>query len=157
MLYYVEQKEGAWLHPENIQKTMIETVPGQPFEVNFQDLNVDGMFFIYVMRYLIIVRGPIKLYKKDIYFFLSTGQLEIVVSYYDTESEGDDEGYLVAYEQIDFDWREASNWKKHVIADKFVANFFLFGHTMSPGKHRTFYPRRYEMYYRLFIFYYIFV
>ena len=46
MLYYVEQKEGAWLHPENIQQTMIETVPGQPFEVNFQDLNVDGMICI---------------------------------------------------------------------------------------------------------------
>ena len=49
MLYYVEQTDGAWLHPENIQQTIIETVPGQPFEVNFQDLNVDGMIFILAM------------------------------------------------------------------------------------------------------------
>ena len=42
-LYYVEQKEGAWLHPENIGHTVIETVGGLPCEVNFQDLNVDGM------------------------------------------------------------------------------------------------------------------
>ena len=45
MLYYVEQKDGAWLVPENIGQTVIETVPGQPFEVNFQDLNVDGKIF----------------------------------------------------------------------------------------------------------------
>ena len=38
----MEQKDGAWMNPENIQQTVIETVPGQPFEVNFQDLNVDG-------------------------------------------------------------------------------------------------------------------
>ena len=41
-LYYVEQAEGAWLVPENIKQTIIETTPGLPFEVNFQDLNVDG-------------------------------------------------------------------------------------------------------------------
>ena len=41
-LYYVEQEEGAWLVPENIKQTIIETTPGLPFEVNFQDLNVDG-------------------------------------------------------------------------------------------------------------------
>ena len=41
-LYYVEQEEGAWLVPENIKQTVIETAPGLPFEVNFQDLNVDG-------------------------------------------------------------------------------------------------------------------
>ena len=75
------------------------------------------------------------------------------MSYYDTESEGDDEGYLVAYEQIDFDWKESGNWERHVIADKFVANPFLFGHTMSPGKHRPFYPSRYGQYYRITIFY----
>jgi len=108
-LYYVEQAEGAWLVPENIKQTIIETTPGLPFEVNFQDLNVDG-------------------------------NMEIVVSYYDTESDGDDEGFLVAYEQIDYDWREPSMWQRHVIADKFVTNFFIFGNTMSPGKHRTFYP-----------------
>lgn len=44
-LYYVEQGEGAWLVPENIQQTVIETTPGLPFEVNFQDLNVDGKLF----------------------------------------------------------------------------------------------------------------
>ena len=48
----------------------------------------------------------------------------------------------MAYELIDFDWREAGNWERHVIADKFVANPFFFGHTMSPGKHRPFYPSR---------------
>jgi len=108
-LYYVEQKEGAWLHPENIGHTVIETVGGLPFEVNFQDLNVDG-------------------------------QLEIVVSFYDTEKDGDDEGFLVAYELTDFDWKIAENWKRHVLADSFTTNFFIFGNTMSPGKHRTFYP-----------------
>ena len=54
MLYYVEQKDGAWLVPENIGQTVIETVPGQPFEVNFQDLNVDGkIFFVeqFLLRY----------------------------------------------------------------------------------------------------------
>ena len=68
--------------------------------------------------------------------------MEIVVSYYDTESDGDDEGFLIAYEQIDYDWRDPTMWQRHVIADKFVTNFFIFGNTMSPGKHRTFYPSR---------------
>ena len=65
------------------------------------------------------------------------------MSYYDTESDGDDEGFLVAYEQIDYDWREPTMWERHVIADKFVTNYFIFGNTMSPGKHRLFYPSKY--------------
>ena len=75
--------------------------------------------------------------------FSSAGQLEIVVSFYDTEKDGDDEGFLVAYELTDFDWKIAENWKRHVLADSFTTNFFIFGNTMSPGKHRTFYPSRY--------------
>ena len=42
----MEQTDGAWMNPDNIQQTVIETVPGQPFEVNFQDLNVDGKEFL---------------------------------------------------------------------------------------------------------------
>ena len=49
MLYYVEEKEGAWLQPENIKQVEIETVPGQPFEANFQDLNADGKQFTTLM------------------------------------------------------------------------------------------------------------
>ena len=78
------------------------------------------------------------------------------MSYYDTESDGDDEGFLVAYEQIGFDWKDAGNWERHVIADKFVTNFFIFGNTMAPGKHRPFYPSRYEQYYRMAISYKMF-
>ena len=66
-----------------------------------------------------------------------------MVSFYDTEKDGDDEGFLVAYELTDFDWKIAENWKRHVLADSFTTNFFIFGNTMSPGKHRTFYPSRY--------------
>ena len=71
------------------------------------------------------------------------GTVEIVVSYYDTQSDGNDEGYLVAYAQADYDWTQAGNWNKVIIADGFTTNFFLFGNTMSHGMHRTYYRSRY--------------
>ena len=143
-LYYVEQGEGAWLVPENIQQTVIETTPGLPFEVNFQDLNVDGKLSLWTNISLSFVFIFLHYLRFVQYIKVSNvvGNMEIVVSYYDTESDGDDEGFLVAYEQIDYDWRDPTMWQRHVIADKFVTNFFIFGNTMSPGKHRIFYPSR---------------
>ena len=57
------------------------------------------------------------------------GVLEIMASCYDTVNEV---GNLFVYEQ---DWNNTDQpWKKGVLATDFIANSYLFGSSMTPGK-----------------------
>merc|ERR1712142_218494 len=65
------------------------------------------------------------------------GVLEILASCYDTR-KGNETGNLWVYEQ---DWENQEQpWKRSAIASGFVANSYLFGGSMAPGKTRLFWP-----------------
>jgi len=65
------------------------------------------------------------------------GVLEILASCYDTR-KGNETGNLWVYEQ---DWENPEQpWKRSAIASGFVANSYLFGGSMAPGKTRLFWP-----------------
>jgi len=63
------------------------------------------------------------------------GVMEILASCYDTVNET---GNFFVYQQ---DWANTEKpWKKSVIKDGFIANSYLFGNSMTPGKSRLFWP-----------------
>ena len=64
-----------------------------------------------------------------------TGKFEILASAYDSSA---DVGNLFVYVMPD-DWR-TPNWPRKVVATGFKANNYLLGNSMTPGKHRLFYP-----------------
>jgi len=66
------------------------------------------------------------------------GTLEIIASAYDTRS-GNETGNLWAYELVG-DWTEPAGWNRRSLKSGFVANPYLFGNSMTPGKQRLFYP-----------------
>jgi len=67
------------------------------------------------------------------------GVLEILASCYDTR-KGNETGNLWLYEQS-WDGGELS-WTRSALASGFVANPYLFGHSMAPGKTRLFWPSK---------------
>ena len=65
------------------------------------------------------------------------GVLEILASCYDTR-KGNETGNLFVYEQ---DWEHPEQpWRRRAIAAGFIANSYLFGSSMTPGKSRLFWP-----------------
>ena len=62
------------------------------------------------------------------------GKLEILASAYDT-SNGNETGNFFMYQQQD-----DASWKRTALASGFVANSYLFGGSMAPGKSRLFWP-----------------
>jgi len=65
------------------------------------------------------------------------GVLEILASCYDTR-KGNETGNLWVYEQ---NWEDPEMpWKRSSLASGFVANPYLFGNSMAPGKTRLFWP-----------------
>lgn len=59
------------------------------------------------------------------------GRLEILASCYDTVNET---GSFWAYES------QGGEWKRTALASGFIANSYLFGNSMTPGKSRLFWP-----------------
>jgi hypothetical protein len=49
-------------------------------------------------------------------------------------------GNLFVYVMPD-DWT-TPNWPRHTVATDFKANNYLLGNSMTPGKHRIFYPSK---------------
>merc|ERR1712013_212033 len=67
------------------------------------------------------------------------GVLEILASCYDTR-KGNETGNLWLYEQS---WDDGElSWTRSALASGFVANPYLFGHSMAPGKTRLFWPSK---------------
>jgi len=64
------------------------------------------------------------------------GQLEILASCYDTR-KGNETGNMWVYEQPE-EWGQP--WKRTALASGFIANSYLFGNSMTPGKSRLFWP-----------------
>jgi len=65
------------------------------------------------------------------------GVLEILASCYDTR-KGNETGNLWVYEQ---NWEDPEMpWKRSSLASGFIANPYLFGNSMAPGKTRLFWP-----------------
>ena len=63
--------------------------------------------------------------------------MEILASCYDTR-KGNETGNFFVYEQ---NWSNPSQpWKRSAIASGFIANSYLFGNSMTPGKSRLFWP-----------------
>jgi len=60
------------------------------------------------------------------------GVLEILASAYDTKEEV---GYFWCYHQLG-----DGSWERTALAEGFIANSYLFGGSMTPGKSRTFWP-----------------
>ncbi len=65
------------------------------------------------------------------------GKMEILASAY---SSVDKFGNFYVYIMPD-DWTQP-NWRREIIATNFKANNYLLGNSMTPGKHRIFYPSR---------------
>lgn len=66
------------------------------------------------------------------------GKMEIIASAYDTR-KGNETGNLWAYDMTG-DWTSSSGWNRISLVSGFVANSYLFGNSMTPGKQRLFYP-----------------
>jgi len=65
------------------------------------------------------------------------GKMEILASCYDTR-KGNETGNFFLYEQ---NWSDPTMpWKRSAIASGFIANSYLFGNSMTPGKSRLFWP-----------------
>ena len=65
------------------------------------------------------------------------GVLEILASCYDTR-EGNETGNFWVYEQ---NWEDPEMpWKRSSLSSGFIANPYLFGNSMAPGKSRLFWP-----------------
>lgn len=71
------------------------------------------------------------------FVLLNVGKLEILASAYNTK---DKFGNFYVYIMPD-DWTQP-NWRREILATNFKANNYLFGNSMTPGKHRIFYPSR---------------
>jgi len=67
------------------------------------------------------------------------GVLEIMASCYDTR-KGNETGNLFVYEQDMENPDNPTGFKRRAIAAGFVANSYLFGSSMTPGKSRLFWP-----------------
>lgn len=67
--------------------------------------------------------------------------MEVLASAYDSDAKF---GNFYVYILPD-DWTQP-NWQRETLATNFKANNYLMGNSMTPGKHRIFYPSRFLEY-----------
>jgi len=100
--------------------------------------NVPGAWDSQEIRSVVVDSAPGQPFECHMADLNNDGTMEIIASAYDTR-KGNETGNLWAYERVG-DWTTPEGWSRRSLISGFVANPYLFGNSMTPGKQRLFYP-----------------